>query len=512
MLADDLGPFAGVFRALGLLLLIFGALYAIDLTTTSLLIDDELIALSERHDYFVAHGRWVTYLFVRFMMPQPVVPFLPVALFGLLMAIAYLILLRAIEFPLNRVEAYLTFPLFCGFPIWFFATEFHPNKPVEGVGVLAASAAASLVAAALHVRSGRRADAGARALQFGAAVGLGAVAIGVYQANAMLLAVLGLVLIVFRAMADGDKDVRTILLEVAQLAGTVALSLVAYMAVLATFRSALQVAPEYVDGFVRLDALVDQPVVVLRRTVRAAWRVYTGHRAVYGLTAFAFGLVLLAGGMALAGTPRLAGRPAVRVALLGLLGVMLLAPFAIHPFSNGWLPYRSLIGVPAIMWFCGFLALTAPIRWLYRLTLLIVAIATYQTLYIGNLLQAGSALARQHDGLVAGAIYNRVAEVHADFDRNHAYKLALYGAWPFATPYPKIDTSTSGSSFFEWGQGNPYRMVNFMRMLGFGNVTVASPEEHQAFKEAFAAMPIWPAQGSVVVKGDVTLVKLGERP
>lgn len=508
MLSDDLRAQSGFLRALGILLLVFAAFYAVKLATPSLAIDDELAVFRDTPDYWVGQGRWVTYLIERFALPQPVLPFLPTALFGLLLSIAYLILLRGAGIA-GGVEAYLAFPLFCAFPTWFFLVEFQANTPPAAVGVLAAAASAYWFARAIDARPRGGGFSWRTLARACAAIAFAAVAMGVYQANTLLLVVLGLAMIAFRALSDRERSAATVFVEIVLLALTVGLALLVYAGVLALFRAVMHVAPEYIDSFMRPDLLLANPHEVLRRTFVTLWRVYTGAHQVYGAYAFAYGPILLLGFAALAVTPQLRGRPGVRALLVAMLAGMVLVPFAIHPISNAWLPFRALVGVPAVMWFCALVALTVPLRWLPRVTLVVVGLALLQTLYVGNLLRGANALVRQHDALVGAALYARIAEVAPDFDRHRPYRMAFHGAWPFTSPYRYIDTATAGASFFEWDKGNSGRIVAYMNLLGFSNLVVAPPEEREALAKAFSSMPIWPARGSVVVKDDLILVRLG---
>ncbi|MBU6198760.1 MAG: hypothetical protein KGP08_03840, partial [Xanthomonadaceae bacterium] len=69
-----------------ILLAIFAVFYWTKLAGFSLSIDDEFAALSTNADVWVLDGRWCEYLFERFIVSQPIVPFFPVFLFGLCMS------------------------------------------------------------------------------------------------------------------------------------------------------------------------------------------------------------------------------------------------------------------------------------------------------------------------------------------------------------------------------------------------------------------------------------------
>ena len=94
-------------RPMAYLLLIFAVFYAAQLTSFQIPVDAELAAMRgaadgwgmPTHAVWIQQGRWGIYLIERFVMPQVVVPFLPLASFGFFMALAYLMVLRACEIP-----------------------------------------------------------------------------------------------------------------------------------------------------------------------------------------------------------------------------------------------------------------------------------------------------------------------------------------------------------------------------------------------------------------------------
>jgi hypothetical protein len=69
-----------------------------------------------------------------------------------------------------------------------------------------------------------------------------------------------------------------------------------------------------------------------------------------------------------------------------------------------------------------------------------------------------------------------------------------------------------GKSFFEWDEGNPYRIVDYMRLLGFNNLRVISPDQRRALSPAFDRMAPWPAESSVLNVDDVFLVNSTKSP
>ena len=117
-------------KALSILLALFAAFHVSELTNFTLSIDDELEAFRASPHLWVALGRWAGYLFEKFVLPQPVVPFLPLALFGLFCSIGYLFFLRAIGERYKDPWSLAFFPLFSAFPTWAFSHGLPEHYPL----------------------------------------------------------------------------------------------------------------------------------------------------------------------------------------------------------------------------------------------------------------------------------------------------------------------------------------------------------------------------------------------
>lgn len=67
-----------------------------------------------------------------------------------------------------------------------------------------------------------------------------------------------------------------------------------------------------------------------------------------------------------------------------------------------------------------------------------------------------------------------------------------------------------GASFFEWDNGNPYRMNLLFKTVGENNFEVVLPDENNQLLMKSKEMPCWPYNGSVAYMEDVVVVKLSE--
>jgi hypothetical protein len=179
--------------------------------------------------------------------------------------------------------------------------------------------------------------------------------------------------------------------------------------------------------------------------------------------------------------------------------------------TAGNLPVRSLIGVPIAVWFFVYLSVTSRNARLVIVSYGLLGGAIFQIATIQNYRQMLSYLVDKRDTLLAASIYNRLSEMPG-FVADNTYALSVFGGYPFATDYPRPPTSTIGYSFFEWDDGNPRRIVAYMKLLGYSNLARPTLDQEDQTVARLSTMPVWPAQGSLQIMNDVVLIRLGETP
>src|SRR5690606_20779979 len=92
--------------------------------------------------FWISQGRWAMYVMQSLAVRQPVVAFLPPAVFGLGAAVAYLLLLRAHGIARPALAHCAAFSVFVGFPTWFFILQFAANTYGVALGLVLTGAAA----------------------------------------------------------------------------------------------------------------------------------------------------------------------------------------------------------------------------------------------------------------------------------------------------------------------------------------------------------------------------------
>ena len=142
-----------------------------------------------------------------------------------------------------------------------------------------------------------------------------------------------------------------------------------------------------------------------------------------------------------------------------------------------------------------------------------LALALLQLLHLSALYAAKRTLAESHDRFLAAEIYQRIAATVPRFDRRKPCRVDFYGTKTAEiSVYPAADSSTVGSSFFDWDQGNPQRIVAYMHLIGYPNLVLINQDERPPLRVLYEEMPIWPAPGAIHLERDIALIKLGDVP
>jgi hypothetical protein len=502
-------------RPLLVLWAIFVLFHFTELAGFSLSIDEESALFRSDPAVWMEQGRWLAYLIERFVLPPPVLPFFPLFVFGGFASLGYIAIAKCHGRDLADWRVLLLFVLFAAFPTQFFLLDFSFVTPSFGLALLLVCIGVALFDRAMDamdaidaVAGGRRRDlAGLFALQ----ALLGAAALGVYESLILLMAAGCCGVFLLRALRGPGLAPRRVLALHAWLLGVLLASVALSALISHGLQGLLDTRATYSDRFVRLDRLAAAPGRVIGNTLREYWLVYGGRRAIYGYHYVTFPAVLALGAIALAAEAWRRSRSAAALVLLYLAG-MTLIPFAIHPIAKGWMPYRTLVSVAYVVWFCAAAAALSPVTWIRRLGVALVIVVALQSLHTFATFQAQKRLVLDHDRRLASEIYQRIVAAVPDFDRRRTYPVEFYGAHAFDSPYKEVFRSTWSVSFFAWDRGNPERIVRFMNIAGYANLAAIDMATRKSLLPALREMPIWPAAGSVRVVDGIVLVRLGQEP
>jgi hypothetical protein len=506
----EFGQLEPALKALSILLALFAVFHVSELTNFTLSIDDELAAFRASPDMWVAHGRWAMYLFEKFVLPQPVVPFLPLALFGLFCSIGYLFFLRAIGERHEGPSSFAFFPLFSTFPTWAFMKAFQSDIPSCGIGVLLTCWAASLYRKERE-QSGRMIS-GFSVVWHIVLIGfLGAIATACYQSFILFLAVALLASLI--SMHLSKRPARLLLRDSFVVLAILVTSIALYILIWKFLLVITNAKVAHIQVYLHTELFFHQPKLVISNLFKQMADVYFGGSAAYGSKAHIFAvLIFLAAAGLVHRAHRIAGLRGAFFAGLAILA-LLIAPFGIDLMSGGNMPLRVLAAVPAALASLGLLGFKYAPRWLSRIGIFVLLLVYFAIFQILSGFNAARELVQLHDHEMAGALSERIARIASSEASERPITLEVFGYQAFQTPFPRINSSTIGASFFEWDQGNPRRIATYMKLIGlpaFVGPPVRLRPSNKLLDE-FVLMPSWPAQDSVRAAADGTiLVKLSD--
>jgi len=473
----------------GLIALVF-LVYGFELFNFNLTIDEEVHAFSLDPTIWVSQQRWGLYVLNRVLMPYTVVPVVPLAIGLTLHFLAVLVLLKA----WNVVDAWEQFvvgALVIATPTMAYIYTFSTIAYGIGAGLFLSALSLVLFQRGIGIR------------RYWAAVPAG-FALGIYQPFGLALVCVFVVYLI-RSAASEDVDRA----EVAHMAGVGLVAIAIHLMATVIFMAALaEAGTEYVDQFIDLGLLFEQPLEVFRGIGSIAARVYGGGEAVFGHRVWALPLLLAAYFVSFAWRVASSDRsPATRLLLLLLFPFVLVLPFLGGLFSGGYVALRFLVAVPfavggvtAIGW--------SPHRSAQRILIVLAALVLLQFSASVNSLFGASHLALEQDRALGTRVIHQIELEMSEAPSNPRF-LEIVGV-PTRTSSELVPRSeTFGASFFEWEQGNVYRIVFFLRTLGFDALNGLPVAERGALVDIGSMMPVFPAPGSVVVERDVVIVKFG---
>lgn len=463
------------------LFLVFIIIYFPMMTVLPLTIDGELAAVSAGRVDWVAQGRWSNYLIEKYLF-RAVVPYFTIAFFGACISLGYMLLLRACRLPYDH-KYLLAFAIFAGFPIWSTILEFPANTLSVGLGVLACVMAVTSSQATKSY------------LLIPLQVLLVTFAVGSYQSFVFVYISLAMLVIVFAHENNRESVFRVLLVA------TVSVMAVALHHIIQEiFLRSLGLSLSYVGTFFNPSLLLSDPLRVFSQTAGFMSNIFKGKASFYGASLWAAPVIAVMGLI-------VAARRSWFVVLM--LFAALLAPLPLVVVAGGWLPVRALISIPLALGGCALIILSSRNQLIQITGGVLCTILAVQSAAAISQYQAQRTLISIYDQSTAAAIYQRIGEVSG---ADRPIIVDLYGGLKTPEAYPVIATSTASGSFFSWNGGNPWRILAFMRLIGYTNLQLADLPTREAMRTHAETMPVWPAVGSVQRFGEVVVVKLGETP
>ena len=446
---------------------------------------------------FLLLGRWGLYLATRILLPDSVFPITSLAIFLIAYSICFILLVKRLDIQ-SPISVVVASPFFFGFPSLIYALVYSPLSFALGLGILAATAVLYLS----QRRTLTKLIFCSLLIAFG---------VSVYQSIIWYAIVVFVADVAACGMRVEQKNPAHCYQMALWYAAITVLGLILYVLssflLLSWYGGHIQV----LQGYVNFELLLKNPLKALELTLVEILSIYGGwapffitQNLFYRLLTGCLGLILI---LRIATAPISGAR---RAGVLLLAIIIVLIPFLQHPTAAGFLPYRSLVGVPAALAILAFFATegaTDRVRHWVLLPLSFLLIIEFSA--ISNRQYYAGILVNQRDRLMAWEMVSRIKQV---VPQQPVYKIAIIGMGPLFDDFavPVVPSSTLGTSLFQINGGNSDRVAGLLILVSGTNFTAATAPEWEAAYDVALKMPPWPSAGSISQLAGVTVIKLGE--
>lgn len=489
---------------LGYLVVIGILCYATELTYFSLHMDSELHALDyEAADDWIAQGRWGLYVLNALLLPNTIMPVIPMLLAISGLVAGSLLLLLSLSDKRGFAD-YIAAPIAVTCPILYFALYYTTIG--YGIGIGYAVMCAGFYALTRATRTG-----------FTTATLCFAFATGVYQAFLPLTVVLGGFWLTARVIDRCIQSARQAWQHILVFAAALLASIIVYVAAtqLALAWTDIDYASGYLSGFINYSLTASYLVSSLQSSLITLLNIYTGNGVFYLHQHLTLPLLFLSTLMIVC---HQIWRNADTMALRGITCIVLLvalfAPASLLMMNNGAMPARVLFPAATVLAGLVFISLQTQqniIRWLVA-SLAIISI--YHFVVTNNRFAFTNRMAWEADREFTTALIQRLDRLQQDLPitpSRQRIPIEIVGtrALPDIPVFEAPDLI--GSSVFERvpAEITP-RLTLVMRAMGNLDYRAARPDEKLAVFDAARQMPLWPLEGAVAVVNGVIVVKLGD--
>lgn len=493
-------------KSLLIYLFVIGVIaYGADIFNFSLNID------SENHAYefgakggWVAQGRWGMYLLNSLLLPDSVMPFLPILLAVTGSVIGAVFFMRALA-PERGVADYIAAPIAIACPVTYFAFYFT----TLGYGVGVAFAVTGLGIYQLSRARWSSAVIAAVCFCFG---------IGIYQAVLPLIATMfGLCLISLIVNQPSTTTLKKLLQQGGWFLLSILLSYMLYALInkLALHYEEIAYDAGYMSSFINYQLTWDYFSQALDKTWPLAVNYYTGGEDYYLYDLLSLKLLFFFTATVI--FLRIVFAPVgwlLRVAALLLLLLVIAAPMAMHLLNNGYMPPRTVMGVPQVLAGLVFFAMSSRSKIVQSITALLAVACLYNFSVANNRFAFSNYMVWQADRELSGKLQDKINEVLPKVapvnDPFGVYPMEIVG-W---IEYPDTPIFTQreviGASFYKWAAGDVERTERLFRTMGVMRYRAATRAERLTVIEQAKTMPSWPYAGSVDVINGIIVIKFRE--
>ncbi len=451
-------------------------------------IDDEVAAAYYNVGGNVAMGRWGTSLVRLLLIPGPFNGYFTNLLAVALFAASGVLFAALLE--LAPAERLMAAGLYVAFPQFFYQADFHSQADVVPLGYLLALAAGLILRPGVRRWGILRRTLGVLCLTL---------AVAIYQSIILMPVTVSLLVLLRRAMR-GDAW-RPPMRQVAAVTGASVVALGAYAALSALALRVTGIAPtsSYFAGQFSWDK---QPAAAVLATI---WRVLRGvpsGGSYYGESLYALVLVP-ALTMAVLAARLGIGRWLV---VAGSLAVLVVSPYALVIVLG--FPEPGRVFVSAGMVFAGVWAIGLGMlgRRAALSGVIIVGGFALAGMFVVSRLEFADTIQWQADNSLGTRIVGDIYRKYADFDAGRR-AVFFYGGYHQRNFWSR--PNYNAGSFLDWDGGNTDRIDTFLTVSGIADFHAPTHAAWLALVPLAQSLPAWPDPGSILLHGDVLIVRLG---
>jgi len=490
--ADSLGKF---FRenwlVIVLLVIIIICAYGFELFNFNLSIDEEIPIYRAPSLYFVSMGEWGSYFVNRFILPDAIIPFVPLFLALVFQGISAFLLLSSWD-SVSKIEKILFGGVMLIFPTNAYMYCFSMSSYQLGFGYLCT---------ALSIFIFSKAPKFYKYLSILPA----AFAIGIYLGFVPCLVSVFLMYIVFLWIKAKCINWRMLFEMSAVLILSVVVDYVIQRIVFFWLKAPVN---GYIESYFSLGTIIPQFSTILKNLYAFLYSIYSGNPSVYAdkikvlpyiiiLSILGSWYKILRSGLSILS----------KIILLVSIPVILFIPFSPGILLSGYIPLRSLLALPLVIAGVIVIALKDNRKVIQYVIVLFVIAGIFEFIVSNNHLFLSGNLALEADRLLASRIVDRIDQARETVQGPVAY----FEVVGYLDPdYSGIihNSEEFGASFFEWDEGSAYRIINFLQTIGFSGYNVADLDTRAEIVAFAESMPDWPASGSVGIYKDTVILKL----
>lgn len=193
---------------------------------------------------------------------------------------------------------------------------------------------------------------------------------------------------------------------------------------------------------------------------------------------------------------------------LGVLAVSFASPFVLVLITAKPWPVRTYLALPVLFGGLVYAGLNARLGIMRLAVFLVTVVTLWGWMLSNNRLMYADQVRWRLDSALAVRLQDRLAL--AGYRDGVPTRLVVVGAPDLGRNGVRIKEETIGGSIFEWDQGNSWRVAALLQTLGSRSLqATGTREDSRTALDLAEAMPAWPAEGSVVIRDGLAVVKFG---